>query len=123
MRSSDRTGRVSGVEARPWASELDDAVGVPVRVLEPCHPFVAQLGDPLLVRLEPVCVVVLEGDAVGGQFVYCPLHVNDLPGCDRAARLTRAGGRGIDVDLTSLSALVGDPAVEDRPAVCEPEFG
>src|SRR3954464_3152507 len=101
MRSSDRTGRVSGVEARPWASELDDAMSVPVRVLEPCHPFVAQLRDPLLVRLEPISVVVLEGDAVGGQFVHSLLHVNDLPGCDRGARLTGAGGRGVDVYLTS----------------------
>src|SRR3954466_13026727 len=117
MKPNDHTAACEGVEARPWASELDDAVNVAVRVLEPCHSLVAQLGDPLLVRLEPVCVVVLEGDAVGGQFVHCPLHVNDLPGCDRAACLTGAGGRRIDVDLTSLSALVGDPAVEDRPAV------
>src|SRR3954465_7696511 len=117
MRSSDRTRRVLGVEARPLASELDDAMSVPVRVLEPCHPFVAQLGDPLLVRLEPLSVVVLEGDAVRGQFVPGLLHVNALPCGARAARLTGAGRRGIDVDLTAPSALVGQPAVEDRPAV------
>src|SRR3954453_20836610 len=85
MTSSDRTATCYGLRLEPAASELDDAMSVAVRVLEPCHPFVAQLGDPLLVRLEPIGVVVLEGDAVGGQFVHCLLHVNDLPGRDRAA--------------------------------------
>jgi hypothetical protein len=99
-----------GVSEGP--SKLDDAVSVPVGVLEPGDAFVAQLGDALVVRLEPISVVVFESDAVGGEFVDRLLDVCDLPGGDRASRLAGTGRRGIDVDLASLAALVGDSAVE-----------
>src|SRR4051794_1753187 len=66
-------------------SELNDAVGVPVGVLEPSRPFLAQLGDPLFVRLDPFTVVLLKDDAVGGEFIDRPFQVNDLPGGDRAS--------------------------------------
>lgn len=92
MRRSDRTARLSWSELGTGGSELDNAVSVSVGVLEPRHSFFAQFGDSLLVRLEPIGVVVLEGDAVSGEFVHGLLDVNDLPGRDRAARLTGAGG-------------------------------
>jgi RHS repeat-associated protein len=120
---SNRTAKLSWSELGTGGSELDNAVSVSVGVLEPRHSFVAQFGDSLLVRLEPIGVVVLEGDAVSGEFVHGLLDVNDLPGRDRAARLTGAGGRGVDVDLTPCATLVRDSAVEDGTAFCESELG
>src|SRR5690348_5314835 len=67
--------------------ELGDTVEVAVGVLEPGHPVVAQFGNPLLVRLDPIAVDLLKADAVGGEFVDRPLEVLHLPGGDRAARL------------------------------------
>src|SRR3954447_19426761 len=98
-------------------SELDDSVSVPVGVLEPGRPFFAQRSDPLLVRLEPITVVLLEDDAVGGEFIDRLLQVDDLPGGDRSAQLAGVRGGRIYVDLAALATWVGDPAVEDLPTI------
>src|SRR3954470_618694 len=96
--------------------ELGDSVEVAVGVLEPGHAILAQCGDPLLVRLDPITLDLLEADAVGGELVHGALEVVDLPGGDRATRLACVGGRGVDVDLAAPAARIGDPAVADIPA-------
>src|SRR3954447_8699377 len=66
-------------------SHLGHTMDVAVEVLEPGHPVLAQLGDPLLVRLDPTTVDLLEPDAAGGELVHRLLEVFHLPGGDRAA--------------------------------------
>src|SRR4051794_1940330 len=95
--------------------ELGDSVEVAVGVLEPGHAILAQCGDPLLVRLDPITLDLLEADAVGGELVHGALEVVDLPGGHRATRLACVGGRGVDVDLAAPAARIGDPAVADIP--------
>src|SRR3954453_18376245 len=96
-------------------SALDDSVSVPVGVLEPGRPFLAELSDPLLVRLQPITVVLLEDDPVGGEFINRLLQVDERPGGDRSPPLARVRGRWVDVDLAARASWVGDPAVEDLP--------
>src|SRR3954451_11395698 len=103
-------------------SELGDSVDVAVGVLEPGQTVVAQLGNPLLVRLDRITVVLLETDAVGGELVHRLFEVIHLPAGDRAARLARVVGRGVDVNLAAPAARVRDPAVADIPASREAEL-
>src|SRR3954454_2498029 len=102
--------------------ELGDTVEVAVGILEPGHAVLAQLGDSLLVRLDPIAVDLLEADAVGGELVHRLLEVIHLPGGDRAARLACVVGRGVDVNLAAPAARVGDPAVANIPASREAEL-
>src|SRR3954452_21192973 len=113
------TPRAAGCSSRQGGGgrlELGDSVEVAVGVLEPGHAILAQCGDPLLVRLDPITLDLLEADAVGGELVHGALEVVDLPGGDRATRLACVGGRGVDVDLAAPAARIGDPAVADIPA-------
>src|SRR3954471_21445566 len=109
-------GRLFISSGRAARLELGDSVEVAVGVLEPGHAILAQYGDPLLVRLDPITLDLLEADAVGGELVHGGLEVVDLPGGDRATRLACVGGRGVDVDLAAPAARIGDPAVADIPA-------
>jgi hypothetical protein len=70
-------------------SELGDAVHVAVWVREPGHSVIAQLRNPVLVRLDPITVHLHKADAAGRELVHRLLEVIHLPGGDRAARLAR----------------------------------
>ena len=110
-RAASAAGRRAAVEKQRKAGSgssvsaysVPTASVFPSGSLEPRDRDVSQRGDPLLVRVERLAVL-LEGDAVGDQLVDDRLDIGDLPAGQRRARLAGVVGRRVDVEPRALPA-------------------